>query len=360
MQQVRRAARKKGQKEVLVSMDLRRRIIEGDLKPGSRLPKRVDLEQRFAVSPLTIQRAVDRLIEEGFVYAKTGQGTFVVEHPPHLSRYGLVFPSHPGDRGGWSTFYTALSAEAQLIQREAPQKLAIYQGLELAERDEARRRLIEEVETHQLAGLIFVFSPQNFANTPILTEPRMARVAIMQEPAFGIPAVSFDGRWGRALEYFKQRGRRRLALLTSSTISQRFTDKLRQDAADAGMVMHPYWQHAVHPSAPESARNIVHLMCLSSAAERPDALLITDDNLVPHGTAGLLAAGMTVPNEMDVVAHANFPYPTTSVVPARRIGFDVREVLKRCLQSIDVQRRGGTVEQVTKIEAVFEDELASK
>lgn len=341
-------------------MDLRRRIIEGDLKPGSQLPKRVDLEQRFSVSPLTIQRAVDRLIEEGFVYAKTGQGTFVAENPPHLSRYGLVFPSHPSDRDRWSTFYAALSAEAQIIQCEAPQKLAIYQGLELAERQEDRWRLIEEVETHQLAGLIFVFSPQSFVDTPILSEPRMARVAIMQEPAFGVPAVAFDGRWGRAIEYFKQRGRRRLALLTSSTMSQRITENLCASAAEAGMVVHPYWQHAVHPTASEAARNIVHLMCLTSVSERPDALLITDDNLVPHATAGLLAAGMTIPNEMDVVAHANFPYPTTSVVPARRLGFDVRHVLQLCLRSIDTQRQGGTVPAITKFEAVFEDELPPK
>jgi DNA-binding LacI/PurR family transcriptional regulator len=356
MQQVRRVGRRRAPKEVQISMDLRRRIIEGDLKPGSQLPKRVDLEHRFSVSPLTIQRAVDRLIEEGFVYAKTGQGTFVADNPPHLSRYGLVFPSHPGDRGGWSTFYTALSAEAQVVQRQTPEKLAVYQGLELAERHEEREKLIEEVETHQLAGLIFVFAPKNFVNTPILQEERMARVAIMSEPDFGVPAVSFDGRWDRAIEYFKQRGRKRIALMTSSTIPQRFTDSLRASVAEAGMIMHPYWQHAVHPTAPEAARNIVHLMCLSQQGERPDALFITDDNLAPHATAGLLAAGVTVPEEMDVVAHANFPYVTTSVVPSRRLGFDVRQVLQHCLDSIDAQRRGEAVEMFTKIEAKFEDE----
>lgn len=355
MEKVRSITRRRPAKEVQISMDLRRRIIEGDFKPGSQLPKRVDLEQRFDVSPLTIQRAVDRLIDEGFVYAKTGQGTFVADHPPHLSRYGIVFNSHPNDRSGWSTFYNALLTEIRLVQRDTPRKLVIYQGLELAERHEERERLIEEVRTHQLAGLIFVFAPHSFVGTPILDEPRMARVAIMNESKYGIPAMSFDGRWGKVIEYFAARGRKRLALLTSSTIPMPRREAFMADARAAGLEVRPYWQHGVHPTAPEAAQNIVHLMCVCPPDERPDALYISDDNLVPHATAGLLAGGVSVPHDVEVVAHANFPYVTTSLVPARRMGFDVRKVLQQCLDSIDTQRQGGEVEMVTKVGAKFEE-----
>lgn len=355
MEKVRSVTRRRPAKEVLISMDLRRRIIEGDFKPGSQLPKRVDLEERFDVSPLTIQRAVDRLIDEGFVYAKTGQGTFVADNPPHLSRYGIVFNSHPSDRGGWSTFYNALLTEIRLVQRDTPRKLVVYQGLELAERHEERERLIEEVRTHQLAGLIFVFAPHSFIDTPILTEPRMARVAIMAESKYGIPAMAFDGQWAKVIRHFKERGKKRLAMLTSTTIPMSRREAFMADVRAAGMETRPYWHHGVHPTAPEAAQNIVHLMCIAPPEERPDALYISDDNLVPHATAGLLAGGMSVPQEIEVVAHANFPYPTTSLVPAKRMGFDVRKVLQQCLDSIDNQRQGGEVEMVTHVGAKFEE-----
>ena len=52
------------------------------------------------------------------------------------------------------------------------------------------------------------------------------------------------------------------------------------------------------------------------AHDRPDALVITDDNLVPAATAGVLAAGRRVPADLEVVAHANFPHVTPSAVPA--------------------------------------------
>ena len=51
-----------------------------------------------------------------------------------------------------------------------------------------------------------------------------------------------------------------------------------------------------------------------------------DDNLVPDATAGLVAADVRVPYDIEVVAHANLPHSTPSAVPARRIGFNVRQL----------------------------------
>src|SRR2546425_604167 len=105
-------------KESQISLHLREQIVRGDLMPGAQLPKRVDLERQFAVSPVTLQRALRQLIDDGFVYAKTGQGTFVAQHPPHLSRYGLLFPFHPSQGDSWSSYYETLNHEAQGIQRK--------------------------------------------------------------------------------------------------------------------------------------------------------------------------------------------------------------------------------------------------
>ena len=58
-------------------------------------------------------------------------------------------------------------------------------------------------------------------------------------------------------------------------------------------------------------------------------------------------------DEIDVVAHANFPYLPDSLVPVTRIGFRIRQILDEAIESIAQQRRGIEVQDVTRIEAVF-------
>jgi len=346
-------------KEGQISLDLRQQIVRGELMPGEQLPKRVELERQYAVSPVTLQRALQQLIEDGFVYAKTGQGTFVAPNPPHLSRYGLLFPFHPSQTEMWASYYEALNHEAQGIQRQDANKLSVYYGLESPERGEDRAQLIRDIEWHRLAGLIFASIPHNFKDTPLLNEPGIARVAVMRNPGFGIPAVALNGEefQNKTLDYFASRGRRRIAVINSSTMFPDVIETFRQKLLARDMVTCPYWIQGVHPSAAGWAKNIAHLMFQGPKEMRPDALLISDDNLVPHATAGLLAAGVSVPDELDVVAHSNFPLSTASMVPAKRLGHDARVVLRTCLELIDRQRHGEKVESLTTIPAVFEDEL---
>ena len=337
--------------------ELRRQIVEGRFPPGSQLPRREDLEAHFHVSPLTLQKALSSLISDGFVYAKTGQGTFVVDEPPHLSRYGLVFPSEPGMTDTWNNFYAAMNNEAMAIQRSKPDRLTMYFGLENPGRHESRDQLIADVEAHRLAGLIFVSPPFNFVGTPLLDAPGMPRVS--GAPYREIPSVRLDeaSLMDKALRYLASRGRRRIALVSGNVMGPSVFDSFQTALGAWQMETRPFWQQGVHPDYPQWARNVVELLFQSGQAERPDGLIITDDNLVPHATAGLLAAGMRVPDEVDVVGHCNFPWLTPSVVPAKRIGYDARRVLQVFMALIDMQRRGETPPTVTDIAAVTEDEV---
>jgi GntR family transcriptional regulator len=54
---------------------LRERIRTGEL--GPRLPSHMKLAQELGVSPMTVQRALRVLKDEGLIYAERGLGTFV-------------------------------------------------------------------------------------------------------------------------------------------------------------------------------------------------------------------------------------------------------------------------------------------
>ena len=54
--------------------------------------------------------------------------------------------------------------------------------------------------------------------------------------------------------------------------------------------------------------------------------------------AGLAALALRCPADVDVVAHANFPWPTPSALPITRIGFDATDILKQALIDLERQR----------------------
>jgi GntR family transcriptional regulator/MocR family aminotransferase len=59
---------------------LRRAIIEGQLRPSDPLPPSRELARQLMVSRTTVAVAYDRLAGEGFVTSRVGAGTFVSEH----------------------------------------------------------------------------------------------------------------------------------------------------------------------------------------------------------------------------------------------------------------------------------------
>jgi GntR family transcriptional regulator len=56
---------------------LRRSMASGILRPGDQLPSEAQLCERYGVSPMTVRRAINTLVDQGVVSAEQGRGTFV-------------------------------------------------------------------------------------------------------------------------------------------------------------------------------------------------------------------------------------------------------------------------------------------
>ena len=62
---------------VQVAARLRERIETGEL--GPKLPSHMELANQMGVAPMTVQRALKILRDEGLIYSVPGRGTFVVQ-----------------------------------------------------------------------------------------------------------------------------------------------------------------------------------------------------------------------------------------------------------------------------------------
>ncbi|MGV0025011.1 GntR family transcriptional regulator [Phormidesmis priestleyi] len=62
---------------LLISEKLRAQISNGEIQPGEQLPSEHQLMSEFAVSRITVRRAIANLVNQGLVVSQRGKGVFV-------------------------------------------------------------------------------------------------------------------------------------------------------------------------------------------------------------------------------------------------------------------------------------------
>lgn len=78
---------------------LHRSIKKGELKPGQLLPPERELCKRHQVSRITIRKALDLLMQEGFIFREQGRGTFVSKPPLEQPTQIISFTEQMESRG---------------------------------------------------------------------------------------------------------------------------------------------------------------------------------------------------------------------------------------------------------------------
>lgn len=68
---------------------LRQSMAAGILRPGDQLPSEAQLCERYGVSPMTVRRAINTLVDQGVVIAEQGRGTFVKPIAMGEATFGL-------------------------------------------------------------------------------------------------------------------------------------------------------------------------------------------------------------------------------------------------------------------------------
>lgn len=347
---------------------IRGAIVSGRLKPGTLLPSHLELARRFGVSNVTVQQALSQLAGQGFLDVRSRVGTYVHLYPPHLNHIALAFvsdphlsPPHSGRP--WTRHYAALAHASARLQQQLGRRFYSFHGVDEHAAGSDRERLLHGMERQQFAGVVFTTIPLHLRESPILTMPGFPRVAIASQVTAGLDTVlthSFDAWCVRALDWLAQQGRRRVATLGLSSplpgaiaaAEHTFERRL----AERGMMSLPRWRQLASIRNPDTARRIAEL--LLNDRERPDALLITDDNFVEPALAGVAGSGVRVPADLTIVAHANFPLAPNRALPARFLGYDTAAVLTAGIGAIDALRRGESVPELIEIEPFWEEDLA--
>jgi len=313
------------------------------------------------ISTITLQDALDQLTGEGFIVSRNRQGTFVSDTPPHLSCYAVVFWSNPRLPGEHLLYPRTLATAARILKQVNGHNIEEFYGIDQHADSEDYKRLLDLVVTHRVAGVVFANNPGPITQTDFMKHVDVPMVALTAGGAWSFPhsiTVGLDAKvWQiKAVEHLEAQGRQRVAVVGLGG-DEGVQGVLLEQLAARGMFSPPQWHQVATPFRGNSARGIVHLLFSLPKKLRPDALLITDDNLVEEAADGLLAAGMRVPKDVEVVAHANFPLESPASLPMHRLGFDLVASLQASFDLIHRRRAGEETVSLARIEPIWENEM---
>lgn len=105
---------------------VRRLVASGALQHGAPVPSVRDLARDLLVNPATVAKAYQRLTDAGVLVVRRGEGTYVADAPPPMSRSERTRTL----RGG-AIRYASLAATLGATREEASEELrAAWRGLD--------------------------------------------------------------------------------------------------------------------------------------------------------------------------------------------------------------------------------------
>lgn len=97
-----------------IAASLERRILEGSLKPGDRLPPERELAVELGVSRPSLREAIQKLASKGMVHSRQGGGTFVTDRleATFIDPWREMLGAHPNLREDLLEFRRMLEGQA--------------------------------------------------------------------------------------------------------------------------------------------------------------------------------------------------------------------------------------------------------
>ena len=309
---------------------LRSEILSGQRAPGAKLPTYDAFTEQFGVTRPTIARGVKALRSEGLVTVEGTRGVFVAKTLPHHSRYLWVTSERPGTPE-WSSVSAAILELIARGETGIPGEVIALVGVDGRANNPAYQTLCDAIARGSVAGLLVASSAMTRL-LPVLQAPGLPRVAISAPlPHASLLQLDVAALVERAAARLAKRTRRVAVFSSDAAHLGLAAAALRARGCDGKRL-------SLLHVGPVGCEKLTEL--LFERADRPDAVLVTDDALVAPFLAGLARAKIRARREVHVVAHCTWPRPVGAADGVEHLGFDARELLAAAKQCIDARRAG--------------------
>lgn len=340
---------------------IRSGIVSGRFKPGTRLKGREFFCNKFATTPITVQRAFNRLIDRGLVTAEKSVGTFVAEKPSCLYQVALLFSVSPSSPT-WTSFAQVIVDNIAKIEQQANVTIKCFYGMG---KSEDNPEVFEEFQKHldeqTLVAAIYAGELRHFRKKAWNNVNISYYVVAQPQQAEGHPRIELKKQdyYQMGISKFKELGRKRIAIITVDLfISEReqlVKDIFIQNSLD-------YYEEYVQSFSVNKAVSaektfwidrFLRLLFALPAGKKPDGIFVTDDNFLDIVCKSLLDLGLKIGDDIDVVGHANFPVDQEKFPNVYQLGYCVPSMIT---SACELLLSGKSLENLTIIPEFRKDE----
>lgn len=174
-----------GERSVTVLQGLRHDVMEGVFPVGSVIPNQDALAERFHCTRPTVQRAVARLVAEGWLATKPGSGTFVLRSSEPETRPSTAI----------AVMFTEDSHDLSNLQHAiigAGHLLSIYQQTPHGWNPAMERQFLETVLHNRCRGLIAFCTPVQPLNEDLLEQLAASGVRVVHVEPYSLELPGQD------------------------------------------------------------------------------------------------------------------------------------------------------------------------
>lgn len=310
--------------------------MSGEYKPGEILPPRTFFVEKFDTTLITVQRAFNFLIDNGFVTAKSRSGTYVAERPVNLFRYALVFSRSPS-HGNWTRFWQLMLDSKKQLEKELDIDIDIFQGLDYGESCRDFHRFIRDCRSGSLAGAIFTGELHNFPKETYHQIDIPATCISRFEIEENISKITLDTEnfYHLCAKKLSELGCTKVGIISADFFEKEKEEMLQKSFAAFGIPYNKSYIQGVSVRERFWARRFVNLLMEYVEGEKKfDALLVLDDNLLPEVVKGVHDEGLVIGQDIEVVSHENLPAEQSLFPNVHFVGYKIESIIKRGIEQL--------------------------
>ena len=292
-------------------------------EPGDRLSSEVKFAEEFGVSTLTIREALAFLVQEGRVVRRRGSGTYVAETAQ--AEFVAILTQLDTIHQNTSYFFQLLTQQVCDQARAQGLPYRLYHGYgntdvtPLDSFGEAGSNLVGAINDGDVRGIIALNADARGRWHAVAKDRGLPLVGHGRVYDHSVRISNADLAQ-QGVEYLHNCGRRRLALIGwgGPIVSAPF-----REALDTfGLAARDAWIRVDrHPCGPGAGYHSLQEIW-AAAGRKPDGLVVTDEVLFDSAVPAILELGISVPDDLMVIRHANRGMGGFAPFPVARLEID--------------------------------------
>lgn len=198
---------------------LKEKIAEGYADADGRLPNIGAMAVEFAVSPMTVQKAVKALVSEGVLSSTRGKGVYLNRNAARNKCVGIVTMNYCEPGVSYAAAYTGYIAPAAEMLKAAGYRLRKLDRDDLKGDPAEVRRILDSLDS-----MIITIGCLDSGTLPFLLEWKKPIVLIQQESFVDYPfhqvIADRDPAFAEAMEFLNDRNIENVLILNNSTFHE--------------------------------------------------------------------------------------------------------------------------------------------